>query len=96
MIAAGVPRLTGSDAIDGSVVDELGSLDALGILPRARLLDIATRETPRYLFPGRAIGAFAEGAEASLVVLDGDPLADLKALDEPVMLIKQGALIPGA
>ncbi len=95
LIAAGVPILTGSDAIDGSVVDELKSLDRLAVLSRARLLAIATNQTPRYLFPGRDIGTFAEGAEASLVVLASDPLTDLSAFDSPALVIKQGVLLPG-
>ncbi len=95
LIAAGVPILTGSDTIDGSVIDELKSLDQLAVLPRARLLAIATTDTPRFLFPDRAIGTFAEGAEASLIVMGSDPLADLSAFDSPLLVIKQGVLIPG-
>ncbi|WP_448502045.1 hypothetical protein [Sphingomonas sp.] len=42
-------------------------------------MSIATRET-------------AEGCEASLVVLDGNPAVDLARLDKPAMTIKEGVV----
>jgi hypothetical protein len=92
LLAAGVKVAFGSDAIDGSVLDEIREIDSLGLMPRERLLSIATRDTARFLFPKRAIGAFAEGHEASLIVLDGDPVADLAHLGKPAMTIKQGVV----
>ena len=62
-------------------------------MPRAELLDSLTRHTPRTMFPGRDIGRFAEGAEASLLLLDADPLQDLSALKRISLRIKQGSLL---
>jgi hypothetical protein len=94
LIAAGVPLATGSDLVgDGSVLDELEYLDGLGVMPRAALLRLATEATPRLLFPERSIGAFAEGAEASLIALDANPLVDLAAIRRVSLRVKQGNLL---
>jgi imidazolonepropionase-like amidohydrolase len=90
---AGVRLLIGSDNPFGGPLDEVAYLDALRLIPRAELLDSLTRHTPRTLFPGRAIGQFAEGAEASLLLLDADPLQDLAALQRIRLRIKQGSLL---
>lgn len=90
---AGVPFLTGSDLFDGSVIDELDAVDALQAMPRAELLDDATRVTPLALFPGRQIGCLCEGAEASLIALDANPLDRLGALRHIALAMKQGELL---
>lgn len=38
------------------------------------------------------VGRVAQGAHADLVVVDGDPLADITVLQHPVMVMKGGAL----
>lgn len=93
--AAGVKLAFGSDSFGGSVLDEIEMIDRLKVMPRAELLRVATTDTPQLMFPGRAIGAFREGAEASLLALDGDPIADLAALKQIRVAIKQGELLGG-
>jgi hypothetical protein len=90
---AGVRLALGTDTFTGTVVDEIRFVDGLGVLPRAELLRIAVQDTPRLLFPKRKIGAFEEGAEASLLALDGDPLRDLSAIGRITLRIKQGAIL---
>lgn len=94
LVAGRVPLAIGSDLVaSGSVLDEIEYLDGLDVLPRATLLRLATRDTPRLLIPGRAIGRFDEGHEASLLVLDGNPLEDLSALRRVWLRVKQGSLL---
>ena len=94
LLQGGVRLAIGSDLVgEGSVLDEIAWLDGLGVMPRAQLLRIATMETPRLIFPGRAIGRFQEGTEASLIVLDGDPLADLAATRRVWMRVKHGNIL---
>jgi hypothetical protein len=93
--AAGVKLVFGSDTFGGSVLDEIETVDRLKVFARAELLRVATGDTPQAMFPGRAIGRFAEGAEASLLALDGDPTADLAALRRIRIAIKQGELLGG-
>jgi hypothetical protein len=90
--AAGAPLLMGSDVFIGTARAELHALDALG-LDRATLLRLATQDTPRALFPGRRLGCFEAGCEASFLLLGGDPLADLAQVDMPLLRVKQGRLL---
>lgn len=91
--AAGVPLLIGSDNVMGTVVDEIVYLDGLGVMPRAELLRRATLDTARNLFPDRQIGAFREGADASLVAYEADPLQSIETLRSPRILVKNGSLL---
>lgn len=93
MKAAGVRMLAGSDLFDGSVIDEIEALDATKVFSSDELLRLATTATPQAMFPGRRIGIFTEGAEASLVAYDADPTLDLKVLRAPKMAIKQGEIL---
>ena len=77
----------------GTVVDEILYLDSLGVMPRAELLRRATADTARLMFPGRAIGVFREGAEASLVAYDSDPIEAIEILRQPRILIKDGSVL---
>ncbi len=90
--AAGVPLLVGSDVFIATARAELHALDELG-LDRATLLRLATQDTPRALFPGRKLGCFEPGCEASFLVLGSDPLADLAQVDTPMLRVKQGRLL---
>lgn len=90
--AAGVQLLIGSDVFIGTARAELHALDALG-MDRATLLRLATRDTPRALFPGRKLGCFEPGCEASFLLLADDPLADLAEIDMPLLRVKQGRLL---
>jgi len=94
--AAGVKLAIGSDEVMGTVVDEVLHLDGLGVMPRAELLRRAVRDTAELMFPGRRIGRFEEGYEASLVAYGANPLTDLETLRRPVVRIKQGGLLAGA
>lgn len=90
--AAGVQLLVGSDVFIATARAELHALDDLGI-DRATLLRLATVDTPRALFPGRKLGCFEPGCEASFLVLGGDPIADLAQVDMPMLRVKQGRLL---
>jgi len=90
--AAGVQLLIGSDVFVGTGRAELHALDELGV-DRATLLRLATRDTPQALFPGRKLGCFDPGCEASFLVLGADPLIDLATIDMPLLRVKQGRLL---
>lgn len=91
--ASGVKLILGSDLFGGSVLDEVEAIDTLAIMPRAELLRIATSDTARAIFPDRRIGAIEEGAEASFIALDGDPLSNLTAIRRISAAVKQGNLL---
>ncbi|MCI0404208.1 MAG: MBL fold metallo-hydrolase [Acidobacteria bacterium] len=91
--AAGARIALGSDGLEpASPVDpealyvaEMGGFDNLAVLK------VLTETTPKVVFPGRKIGALAEGYEASFLVLEGDPLKDLKQLNRIHLRVKGGA-----
>lgn len=57
------------------------------------ILTIATKETPKLIFPKRKLGEFKEGFEASFLVLPQNPLMDMQAIKTIELLIKQGRII---
>jgi imidazolonepropionase-like amidohydrolase len=76
---AGVTLILGTDS-QASVVDEVLKIQSLGTLQSEQLLRMLTLDTPKWIFPDREIGAFVDGAEASFVVLESNPLDDMRAL----------------
>jgi imidazolonepropionase-like amidohydrolase len=81
MHRAGVPLLVGTDAPavapGWSVHEELRLLASAGLGP-AGALRAATLEPARWLRATDTLGAIAPGRRADLVLLDADPLADIR------------------
>jgi hypothetical protein len=80
---AGVPLLAGTDLGDPYVIpgfalhNELELMVAAGVTPLAALQS-ATSEPARAFGLTETVGAIAPGQAADLVLLDGDPLADIR------------------
>src|SRR5688572_8884266 len=80
---AGVRVMVGTDANDSfvfvgsSVHDELEQLFEAGLTP-AQALDAATRSGAEYLGRSREFGSVQPGRAADLVLLDANPLADIR------------------
>jgi imidazolonepropionase-like amidohydrolase len=83
----------GSDDYRGTSTGEARALAATGIWSNRELLSMWTETTARAIFPNRRIGRLADGDEASLLVLDGNPLDDLAALGRIRLRIKQGMVL---
>lgn len=90
---AKVKVLIGSDRFDANVMSEVDYLHQMGLYSNAELLQMFVSDTPRFLFPQRAIGAFAQGYEANLLVLQGNPLTDWQALRRIQLKMWQGKII---
>lgn len=91
----GVRIAVGSDGAEGGAIAEARYLAELGELDNRWVLDLLAIETPRAIFPDRRIGILTEGFEASFLVLEGDPLADMDNLGRIRMRLKQGRILPG-
>ena len=89
---AGAKVALGTDG-GQSVVDELENVRRLKAFDDAALLRIATRETPKTIFPARKLGVLADGFEASFLVLAGDPLADFANVRRISLRVKQGHVL---
>ncbi|HTR49486.1 MAG TPA: amidohydrolase family protein, partial [Kofleriaceae bacterium] len=99
LAAAGAPVLAGTDTPNPYVVpgaslhQELALLAAAGLTPYAALR-AATIDAADFLGDPHD-GRIAPGARADLVVLDGDPLADLRALDRIDGVVVRGHWLSG-
>jgi imidazolonepropionase-like amidohydrolase len=100
--AAGVPIAAGGDLGNryphGTNAREIGHLVRAGLSPMDALR-AATGVAARALRREDRIGALERGRIADLVVVDGDPLADVRLLEDHArieLVIKAGRLVSGA
>jgi imidazolonepropionase-like amidohydrolase len=75
MDRAGVGIMAGTD--DAQIQDELELLVAAGLTP-SEALRSATLEPAKYLGAAESLGAVESGKIADLVLLDANPLADIR------------------
>ncbi|MBU2677900.1 MAG: hypothetical protein KJP16_12550 [Gammaproteobacteria bacterium] len=90
---AGVRLGIGSDQFSKHAVDELMHLDTLKMYDNATLLRMICTVTPRAIYPDRNIGQLVDGAEASFLVLEYNPLDDLSAIREIRLRVKGGVIV---
>ncbi|MFU8888905.1 MAG: amidohydrolase family protein [Trueperaceae bacterium] len=88
--AAGVPVVAGTDYRHGSLPLEIELLAAAGLAP-LEALRAATRAAA-VLLRRDDLGSLMPGARADLVVVRGDPLRDLAALRDPLLVVLGGRL----
>lgn len=88
-----VPIILGSDRFDKTIRAEVFYLKELGVFDNRTLLNRLTLDTPRAIFPDRKIGKITEGFEASFLVLEKNPLADIKHISTIRMRVKEGRLL---
>ncbi|MEV6645506.1 amidohydrolase family protein [Amycolatopsis sp. NPDC051371] len=90
----GVRLLAGTDAgLPGSVFDDpVGALELYEWLgfPRRRILEIATCDSAAGLGLTSVTGRLEPGLAADVLVVEGDPLASLAALRNPLLVLAQG------
>jgi imidazolonepropionase-like amidohydrolase len=99
--AAGAGLLLGSDApqiynVPGfSTHRELESLVAAGLTPY-QALETGTRNIARYFGTERETGTIEKGKRADLVLLDADPLADIRNTTRRAGVMLRGRWLPQA
>jgi imidazolonepropionase-like amidohydrolase len=96
---AGVKIAAGTDAgtplnPHGSLVKELELLTRIG-MSREEALAAATRVAAEALGIDAQVGTLEKGKIADVVLLDGDPLADLSNLERVVCVIQRGQVVYG-
>lgn len=101
MFRAGVPILAGTDTpgperIPGfSLTEELELLVRAGLSPLAAL-QAATREPARFLGASDTLGTIEPGKVADLVLLNGDPLADIRNVHSVHAVVLRGRYLSPA
>ncbi len=98
-LAAGVQIAAGTDAGQPylllgrhSLVLELALMVHLGMTPMAAI-ESCTRRAAHLLGASEALGTLEEGKLADVILVDGDPLLDIAALDRVQWVMKQGRLL---
>jgi enamidase len=95
---AGIPVVAGSAAastnmmLGQSLRTELVLLVAAGLTP-AEAIACATVEAARFLQAESLLGVLREGSLADLIVLDANPLDDIRALNQVRMVIQNGIIV---
>jgi imidazolonepropionase-like amidohydrolase len=98
MYRAGVPMLTGTDALDGDVIPGVSLHQELELMVEAGLspmeaLQTATRNAAQYFGAIKSRGTIEVGKLADLVLLDADPLQNISHTQKIHAVILQGRLI---
>ena len=89
MHAAGIPIVAGTDATAGFGLQRELELYVQAGIPAAQALKIATWNGAKYSDRLTEIGSIERGKRSDLLLVDGDPVADIHALRR-VALVFQG------
>ncbi len=101
MHKAGVQMLAGSDSLDrfvfsgSSLHQELALLVEAGFSPM-EALQAATRDAALFLGRARETGTIAEGVRADFVLLDANPVQDIRNTDKIRAVVRDGAYLDRA
>ncbi|WP_422013473.1 amidohydrolase family protein [Roseateles sp.] len=87
--AAGIPLVAGTDATAGFALQRELELYVQSGIPAAQALKIATWNGAKYSDRLADIGSIEVAKQADLVLVDGDPVADIRAIRR-VALVLQG------
>ena len=90
---AGTRLALGSDSYGDDSRAEARYLHALGVFTDAELVQLWSHDTPRAIFPARAVGRLDDGAEASFLVLACDPLVRFACTEDIRLRVKDGRLL---
>ena len=86
----GVRIAIGSDEYRSSSVTEALAIAQAGLMTNAEVLRSLSVTTPQAIFPQRAPFGLAEGAPATFIAVDRDPLDDLEAITKISLRVKGG------
>jgi WD40 repeat protein len=86
----GVFLLAGTD--DGSLFDEIEDYSKAG-LPNTAILEAATANGAKWLKMDSDFGTIAPGRRADLIIVDGDPLKDIKDTRKIDVVVKDGRIV---
>ena len=93
MLANDVNLIIGSDDPQRTIRAELNLWVGSGAATPLRILKILSENTPKAIYPKRKIGKIEQGFEASFLVLNDDPLANLLKTRVAAFRMKQGVLL---
>jgi imidazolonepropionase-like amidohydrolase len=83
-----IPIVSGTDAFAGFMLHRELELYAQAGIPNAAVLQIATIGSARVAGVDKTTGSIAEGKQANLVLIDGNPLENISDIRRAVMTVK--------
>ncbi|MDC6367519.1 MULTISPECIES: amidohydrolase family protein [Flavobacteriaceae] len=90
----GVTLAIGSDMYNDNSVEEFQLLNSLHIFSKLELLKMWCENSAMTTFPNRKIGLLKEGFEASFLVLNNNPLDNIKDINQSIVIkVKQGTIL---
>jgi hypothetical protein len=89
---AGIPMVAGTDAMAGFTLPRELELWVEAGIPSAKVLQIATLGGASVMHLDRELGSVTPGKLADLIVVNGDPVADIHALRRVETVVKGGAV----
>ncbi len=93
LMEAGAPIVIGGNSYGSSMTDGMIAGVEKGIVSASELLKIAAMDTPRTIFPDRAVGCLDPGCEASFIAFDADPIEDISVLRALTFRLKDGETV---
>ncbi|WP_052713107.1 amidohydrolase family protein [Pseudoalteromonas rubra] len=85
---AGVPMVAGTDSVPGFTLLRELELYTLAGIPAPEVLKMATIDSARLMGVAHQTGSVSEGKVADLILVDGDPSQDIKALRKLSLVVK--------
>jgi hypothetical protein len=88
----GIRIVAGTDDMAGFTLHRELELYAKAGIPNAEILQLATLGAARVMGRDSDLGSIVPGKTADLVIIDGDPVANISDLRKPVWVISKGKL----
>ena len=89
---AGIPIEAGTDSMAGFALHRELELEAQAGIPASQVLQNATLGDARIMSLDKDLGSIAPGKLADLILVDGNPTADISDIRKTVLVIKDGVL----
>jgi imidazolonepropionase-like amidohydrolase len=89
---AGIPIEAGTDALAGFTLHRELELDVQAGIPPAEVLKLATLGAARIMKKDAELGSIASGKLADLVLIDGNPVANISDVRKTALVMKDGVL----
>jgi imidazolonepropionase-like amidohydrolase len=89
---AGIPIEAGTDALAGFTLYRELELDVRAGIPPAEVLKLATLGAARIMKKDGELGSIAPGKLADLVLIDGNPAANISDVRKTALVMKDGML----
>jgi imidazolonepropionase-like amidohydrolase len=89
---AGIPIEAGTDSMAGFALEHELELEAQAGIPPSQVLQNATLRSARIMSLDKDLGSIAPGKLADVVLVDGNPAANISDVRKTVLVVKDGVV----